>query len=342
MFPELAKISISIFGITIFSLLINYIVLHYRDFISLKLNLIDYPDNKRKIHKTEVPLIACIPTLIIFNILCFVYLFLFDYKILNVIILCNLAYLIGLFDDIKNLSYSKKLTFLSLILLVAFLNDQSLLIDKLYISTFNLFLNLNQLESIFFTIICILLLINAINLVDGINALAVIIITIWSIYIIVFFESRFNFVLLALLPIFIIKILFIYKDKYFLGDSGSFFLGMLISVITIHNYNESIILKKYISCENLFLLFMIPGIDMFRLFVQRICNRKHPFKADNEHLHHYLIRRFSLLKSLAFYSILILTPLILGTFFSKNLLFICFFLTLYFLILFFLKNNRKN
>ncbi len=339
---NLEETSIFLIVITFFSVLINYIILNYKNSISLNLNLIDYPDNDRKIHKTQVPLIACIPTIIIFNIISISYTIIYDFNILKIILLSNFAYIVGFLDDIKNLSYSKKLFFLSIFLLFIFYFDKSLLIDRLYLETFELFLYLNKFESLFLTIICILLLINAINLADGINSLAILIITIWSIYILIFFDGKFNFILLSLLPIFSIKIVYIYKNKYFLGDSGSIFLGMLIALIAINNYNESILTRSYISVENLFLLFMIPGIDMFRLFVQRILKKKHPFKGDNEHLHHYLIKKFSLIQSLIFYALLILTPLIAGNFLKKDMFFITFFIIIYFLVLIFLKMERKG
>ena len=42
---------------------------------------------------------------------------------------------------------------------------------------------------------------------------------------------------------------------------------------------------------------MIPGLDMFRLFLERIFNKKNPFSPDNKHLHHYLIKNFDLKKT---------------------------------------------
>ena len=73
-------------------------------------------------------------------------------------------------------------------------------------------------------------------------------------------------------------------------------------------YENSIIEK--ISVEEIFLVLMIPGIDMLRLFVIRIINKKNPFKADQNHLHHYLIKNFELNKSLIIYCLLLILPII--------------------------------
>ena len=58
--------------------------------------------------------------------------------------------------------------------------------------------------------------------------------------------------------------------------------------MVISNYQTG----KLIS-EEIFLLMMIPGIDMFRLFVERIARKKNPFKGDRNHLHHILLNSFS-------------------------------------------------
>ena len=36
---------------------------------------------------------------------------------------------------------------------------------------------------------------------------------------------------------------------------------------------------------------MIPGIDMLRLFLIRIKNKKNPFNPDNKHLHHLISKK---------------------------------------------------
>ena len=40
----------------------------------------------------------------------------------------------------------------------------------------------------------------------------------------------------------------------------------------------------------------LPGIDMFRLFLVRIKNRKNPFKGDLNHFHHIILKKYSYYK----------------------------------------------
>ena len=49
---------------------------------------------------------------------------------------------------------------------------------------------------------------------------------------------------------------------------------------------------------------MIPGLDMFRLFIFRLIKKKDPFSRDLNHLHHYMIKQFSLNQSLIIYLLL--------------------------------------
>ena len=116
------------------------------------------------------------------------------------------------------------------------------------------------------------------------------------VYLNYFLNLDFNIFIL----IFFLFIFFnIYKGNYFLGNSGSLLIGTIIALSTIKVYNIRII-DKY-SAEDIFILFLLPGLDMFRLFVERILKKKHPFKADNLHLHHLLIKKFVLEKVLFFY-----------------------------------------
>ena len=74
----------------------------------------------------------------------------------------------------------------------------------------------------------------------------------------------------------------------FLGDSGNYIISSIISISSIFIYNSQINQINYINIEFFFLLFMLPGIDMARLFIQRIINNKNPLIADKDHLHHTL------------------------------------------------------
>ena len=79
-----------------------------------------------------------------------------------------------------------------------------------------------------------------------------------------------------------------------------------------------------ISCEEIFLIFLIPGLDMFRLFILRLLKKRNPFKGDNNHLHHLLLSKYNLKYTLLIYFILINWPNILYSSFKINILLLIF------------------
>ena len=51
-------------------------------------------------------------------------------------------------------------------------------------------------------------------------------------------------------------------------------------------------MNKQIVPEEIFIIMMVPGLDMFRLFIQRLLN-KNPF-GDRNHIHHLLLKSMAI------------------------------------------------
>ena len=97
----------------------------------------------------------------------------------------------------------------------------------------------------------------------------------------------FFIVIVAMLPLYIYN--FRKNNKVFLGDSGSLFLGGIISIGVINLCNN--LNYDYISISSPLLIFIIvlyPIIDLINVVSRRIIKRKSPFKADKNHIHHFL------------------------------------------------------
>jgi UDP-N-acetylmuramyl pentapeptide phosphotransferase/UDP-N-acetylglucosamine-1-phosphate transferase len=87
--------------------------------------------------------------------------------------------------------------------------------------------------------------------------------------------------------------LFSRNNKIFMGDTGSLFLGFIISVIAI-KFNES-----SVSVTGLYAVqaapavsvgfLIVPIFDTLRVFVTRMVKNKPPFSPDRTHIHHYLL-----------------------------------------------------
>ena len=76
-----------------------------------------------------------------------------------------------------------------------------------------------------------------------------------------------------------------YPAKIFMGDSGSMFLGYIMSIITILGF-KSVMMSSIII--PLFIL-VVPILDTLFAIIRRLLKGQDPFKADRKHLHHQLL-----------------------------------------------------
>ncbi len=247
-----------------------------------------------------------------------------------------LVFFLGLLDDKYHLKANNKLfVFVLIFSLITIFND-GIVLNKLVFKNFDFSINLGKLSYIF-TVLCFIIFINAFNMFDGINCQS----TIYSIVFlsILFFLHDLNVNLILVIIIALLNILVLnYKDKIFLGDSGSLTLGYIISYLVINHYNSS---ESKIYADEIFLLMIYPGIDMLRLFILRIFNKKNPLQADKLHMHHYLIEKFSFKKSISISIFIFSFPLFLYYFLNLNYMtIIIYFFLIYLSILFFLRFRK--
>ena len=147
-------------------------------------------------------------------------------------------------------------------------------------------------------------------MLDGVNLGAGIYALILLIFL-YFYEANTIFIVIGFsLLFFLIKN---YQNKLFLGNNGSYLLGFVISFFFINLNN-----KTTISAEEIFLVMSIPGFDMLRLYSQRIYNKKNPFKADLNHLHHLLLKKFSYNRAIICLLLILSIPIIFSFFFKDT------------------------
>ena len=73
------------------------------------------------------------------------------------------------------------------------------------------------------------------------------------------------------------------QNRVFLGDNGSYLISGIIGFMFIYQYKT---FDKFIYGDQVFVILTIPSIDMLRLFITRVLDKKNPFKGDLNHLHH--------------------------------------------------------
>jgi UDP-GlcNAc:undecaprenyl-phosphate GlcNAc-1-phosphate transferase len=328
--------------------LYNFSFVFFFNKISKLINIFDNPDKKRKLHLKKT---ACIGGLLVFSniVIFFLFYFLFFNNSLNIIyllpmhkkeLLTFLIFLIffaviGFIDDKYHLNANYKFIFFlfGLYLLVHF--DNSLLIKNVNFTFTANSLNIEHI-SVFFTILSFLLFINAFNMFDGVNLQA----CIYSIFIFCIFV--FKGVYSEFCTVIILSLLFFFflnlKNKSFLGNNGSLLIAYIISFISIKSVNSLHIFKA----DEIVLLMLIPGLDLFRLAIFRILNHKHPFDPDRNHIHHLLMNKFGFNFTLIILLPLIIIPNIFSLVFGYTAEVIVYCLAVYSLIIYSLRKTIKK
>ena len=317
--------------------LINFFLIIYFSKIKFFFYNIDQPDNLRKIHKKPVPLAGGI--LIILNLFIYFLLINFENEIFNQEIIFNdknslnifflisfCFFLLGFFDDKFNIPANIKFLISTLILLSLTYLDKGIILNDIKFSFYNKSILLNEYK-IFFTIFCFLVFTNAFNMFDGINLQS----SLYSIFIlscILFFYS-YNLLINVLLISLIGFAYLNYRNKAFLGDSGSLLLAFIIGYIFIKLYNLNFI--EYSDKVAIYML--IPGIDLIRLFILRILKKRNPLSSDKLHLHHILLKYFSQYQTLSIILFFISTPIILDYLNINNIITVSVTIILYFCLL---------
>ena len=245
-----------------------------------------------------------------------------------------LIFLLGFFDDKLNFLYNKKFILLSLIFGFCYFFDTNFQVKSLYSEIFKFEVNTGKF-SFLFTLLCLLLFSNALNMFDGIN-LQCIIFSIVALFYLLLLKTSFEIVSIIICLFFLF-----YANKRnitFLGNSGSYLLSFIISYQTIYYYNHDVIK----NIEEIFIIFMLPGIDMLRLFFQRIINKKNPFKGDRDHIHHLLSDNYNYKIAIIFVTLILMINLILLKFNLNKLMIIFISLFIYSFAVFICKVKSKK
>ena len=298
------------FLIIAFFCFINFLIILFSNKLILFFNLYDHPNSIRKFHKNKTSLLG--GSIILINIL-FFYLIdiIFNFYSFNNFNLTQLIfgaiffYSLGLMDDKYDINANLKFILEILISILIINFDEDIMIKKIYFSIFDYSINLGN-YSYLFTVFCIVIFVNALNMYDGVNLQSgsytlILIISLYS-----YFE---NPLLLIILAISLLSFLFLnFKSKIFLGDNGAYLLGFIISYIVIKSAQNLDYL--YLTADKILLLMIIPGLELIRLFLLRLIKKKHPFSADRDHIHHILLKNFSQNKTILILILLSLFPAI--------------------------------
>lgn len=304
--------------------------------ISLRKRLFDQPDS-RKVHHRPISRLGGVTFFpVILIVMCTIGLLQF-YEMENITFsvisesLCLVAglmllYMIGVCDDLIGVRYRRK--FEVQILAAAFLPFAGLSIQNLG-GLFGWYV-ISPLVGVPLTMLLTVFLINAINLIDGIDGLAsglcMVAITLFGVSFA--WHGSWMYALLAFASVGVLVPFFFYNvfgnanrgHKIFMGDTGSLTLGFILSVMVVKYVSVMVQESSRLDGAPVVMAFsvlLVPSLDVCRVVLNRFRRRVHPFKPDKSHIHHKFLnmgftpRRSMILIQLMAVAFIVLTLVLL-------------------------------
>ena len=263
--------------------------------VAILKNIVDNPD-ARKFQKTPVPVLGGVAVFFGMVVAMTVTRLTFDTNSLYAIMgVMTVMLYTGTMDDI--LSLTPKTRFIIEILVVLFLIS----INNYSLNDFHGLWGIYQIPqwiSVPLTVFACVGIINAVNLIDGVNGLSsgyciMACVVFGYVFMINDDKDAASLSVLsigALLPFFCHNV-FGKRSRMFIGDGGTLLMGTIISSLVIGALNVNSPVAEKVPADFGMIPFAlailaIPVFDCLRVMLARIYRRKSPFSPDRTHLHH--------------------------------------------------------
>jgi UDP-GlcNAc:undecaprenyl-phosphate GlcNAc-1-phosphate transferase len=210
-----------------------------------------------------------------------------------------ILFLVGLNDDLIGVRpISRLVAQLMVALIIVFPGE-------LYFNTLDGmfgFVDIPVLSAQLLTILFIVALVNAYNLIDGIDGLAGSLGALGAFtFAYLFYRSGDQGLALLCLALFGALLAFLRYNmspaKIFMGDSGAYIIGFMFALLSVKLVNEVHVAHLQFNSITISSAYgiiaaitIIPLFDTARVFFLRLYRKAHPFKGDNNHIHHRLLR----------------------------------------------------
>lgn len=256
-----------------------------------KIKAIDIPKDERRIHKKPIPLIGGLAIFygFVISVLCFAVI---DYPTMGILIGSLIMVTVGVIDDMRDLNAKVKLIFqIAAALIVVYFGIEIEYVANPIANWIGpQYINLG-LWSIPLTVIWIVGVTNAVNLIDGLDGLAVGVSSIASVALLslTLLSQNLNAAIItaALAGAGFGFLPYNFNPaKIFMGDTGSTFLGFVLACISVQG-----LMKMYalISFAIPVLILGLPIFDTVFAILRRIAKKKSIMSPDRGHLHHRLL-----------------------------------------------------
>jgi len=283
-----------IFLALVVSFVITYVSIPSIIKVADEKNLYDLPNEIKTSHKTGIPTLGGIA---VFGGTVITTTFFVEFDSIPqlgyILSAMTLLFFTGVKDDVIPLTPSKK--FLAQILAAAILTLKA---DIRITSLYGLF-DIQTLPygiSVAISLFTFIVIINAFNLIDGINGLAGGIGIIVSLTFAYFFfqvqEIGWVIFTIAMSGSLLAFLKFNFANKIFMGDTGSLLMGCVSAILAITFIENPKIQAQYSNSfipVFTFSILIVPLFDTLRVFTIRISKKKSPFQGDRNHTHHILV-----------------------------------------------------
>lgn len=277
----------NVFLILLTTLISSLILVPIVKKIANHIGAIDYP-NERKVHKKPIPRLGGLAIFLSF-LIGYIFFGQVTTQMISILIGSFIIIILGICDDIKPVPARYK--FLVQIIAACIV----VFYGQIYIDMISIF----GLEIEFgnwgypLAVLLIVSIINAINLIDGLDGLAAGTSSIFflTISVIAFYLDRLNGLDVILCLIMLGSTLGFLAYNFnpasiFMGDTGSMFLGFMISVTALLGYKGATVTSLIIPILILFL----PILDTILAIFRRLLKGENIGAPDKEHLHHQLLK----------------------------------------------------
>ncbi len=253
-----------------------------------KIGAVDIPKDNRRMHTKVMPRFGGLAIFAGSTVSMLIFLG-FDPKIIVIAAGGTMMYILGVIDDLKNLSPRIKFAGQFLVAVIMYICDVRITFITNYFGEGN-----NQLGAVFCFIITVLWIVgitNTVNLIDGLDGLAAGISSIVSLCIAyaayIHGEYLATGAMLALAGGALGFLPFnFYPARIFMGDGGSLYLGFMLSALSILGTVKS---ATIVSVTIPVLVLGVPIFDTAFAILRRFINKKPIMEADRGHLHHRLM-----------------------------------------------------
>ena len=274
------------------ALVVSFLMTPVVKTFAYKVGAIDVPKDDRRMHKVPIPRLGGLAIFIGFMVSILLFADVRHSPQLQGILLgAVIIVVLGVVDDIMALPAMLKFVVQIAAALIPALNGvQILAFSNPNIFSESLYWVLGGL-SVPFTVLWIVAITNAVNLIDGLDGLAngvsAISATTMLVIALVGGETQVSIVLAALVGACVGFMPYnMNPAKMFMGDTGATFLGFILATMSIQG------LFKYYAVVSFVVPFLILGLPIFDTafaFIRRIAHGQSPMHADRSHLHHRLI-----------------------------------------------------